>query len=97
MTAAYEPTSPTIVAPQVLLGNQRWLGLSEQFFRIDKWIPCRGDENDGPAERDRLNSFFTWAANRPESFQILSYSSGLCLLLHAVGMWATLLRCLSFA
>src|ERR1019366_2493499 len=24
--------------------GQRWLGLSEQFFWFDKWIPCRGDE-----------------------------------------------------
>ena len=38
---------------------ERWLGLFEQIFRFDKWNPCRGDENDGPAERDRLNSFFT--------------------------------------
>ena len=38
---------------------KRWLGLFEQIFRFDKWNPCRGDENDGPAERDRLNSFFT--------------------------------------
>ena len=22
---------------------KRWLGLSEQFFRFDKWNPCRGD------------------------------------------------------
>ena len=60
---------------------QRWLGLSEQFFRFDKWNPCHGDENDGPAKRDRLNSFVTWTPNRPESFQILSCRSGLCLLL----------------
>ena len=40
-------------------GLKRWLGLFEQIFRFDKWNPCRGDENDGPAERDRLNSFFT--------------------------------------
>jgi hypothetical protein len=38
---------------------ESWLGLSEQFFRFDKWNPCRGDENDGPAKRDRLNSFVT--------------------------------------
>jgi hypothetical protein len=40
-------------------GLEWWLGLAEQFFRFDKWNPCRGDENDGPAKRDRLNSFFT--------------------------------------
>jgi hypothetical protein len=33
---------------------ESWLGLSEQFFRFDKWNPCRGDENDGPAKRDQL-------------------------------------------
>jgi len=38
--------------------GQRWLGLFEQVFRFDKWSPCRSYENDGPAKRDRLNSFF---------------------------------------
>ena len=38
--------------------KQRWLGLFEQVFRFDKWSPCRSYENDGPAKRDRLNSFF---------------------------------------
>jgi hypothetical protein len=38
--------------------QQRWLGLFEQVFRFDKWSPCRSYENDGPAKRDRLNSFF---------------------------------------
>ena len=36
--------------------DQRWLGLFEQVFRFDKWNPCPGDESDGPAKRDRLNS-----------------------------------------
>ena len=43
---------------ELFLLHQRWLGLFEQVFRFDKWSPCRSYENDGPAKRDRLNSFF---------------------------------------
>jgi hypothetical protein len=44
----FAPSFPSLIVSSLDL-KQRWLGLSEQFFWFDKWIPCRGDENDGPA------------------------------------------------